>query len=83
MFPGNSAEAALWNAFFNNVAIPAQWNEETVAMFAYVLNVFKIFAAAVPNDSIIAHMDITLKHIHLWGERETECRSIRSKSVLR
>ena len=52
-FQGTVLGPALWNSFFHDVAMPAESNGETAAMFADDLNIFKKFDVGVPNSTVM------------------------------
>ena len=68
-FQGTVLGPALWNAFFHDITLPAEYEGGTAAMFADDLNMFKQFHRDTSNDDIKAELEKTRQHVHAWGKR--------------
>ena len=69
VFQGTVLGPALWNAFFQDITTPAEWQGGESKLFADDLSVFKKFPLAISNEAVKADMEITRKDVHQWGRR--------------
>ena len=59
----------LWNAFFHDVVLPAEFEGGTAAMFADDLNMYKQYPRETCNDDVKSDLEKTKQHVHGWGKR--------------
>ena len=67
VFQGTVLGPALWNAFFQDVTTPAEWQGGESKIFADDLSVFKKFPLTISNEAVKADMDKTRNDVHRWG----------------
>ena len=68
VFQGTVLGPPLWNLFFADVVVPAEMEDEKIAIFADDLNVFKLFDTPAPSESLLDHMEQCRTRVHKWGE---------------
>ena len=69
VFQGTVLGPALWNAFFQDITTPAEWQGGESKIFADDLSVFKKFPMTVSNEVVKADMELTRNDVHKWGSR--------------
>ena len=63
-FQGTVLGPALWNAFFYDVATPAEFNGEISALFADDLNAFRSYDASTDTEAILHDMNTCQSELH-------------------